>query len=91
MRGSKRKDFLFVAHEAVGEALAGFYALVAACEVSDIIPEEYLADVLLCRNRPASDVAGGIAGVEVVVDPGWNGERQGRCRGRGFSRSAFAR
>jgi hypothetical protein len=31
-------------------------------------------DAQSLRNRPASDVAGGIAGVSVVVDPGRNVE-----------------
>jgi transposase len=42
-----RKNFLFVGHEAAGENLAGLYALVATCEVNDVNPEEYLADMLL--------------------------------------------
>jgi len=42
-----RKNFLFVGHEAAGENLAGLYALVATCEVNDVNPEEYLADILL--------------------------------------------
>jgi hypothetical protein len=34
-------------HEAVGENLAGLYALVATCGANDVSPEEYLADALL--------------------------------------------
>ncbi|MCP3170237.1 IS66 family transposase [Myxococcus qinghaiensis] len=52
-----RKNFLFVGHEAAGESLAGLYALVATCEVNDINPEEYLADVLLrVQTHPQSRI-----------------------------------
>jgi len=52
-----RKTFLFVGHEAAGENLAGLYALVATCEVNDINPEEYLADVLLrVQSHPQSRI-----------------------------------
>ncbi len=52
-----RKNFLFVGHEAAGENLAGLYALVATCEVNDVNPEAYLADVLLrVQTHPQSRI-----------------------------------
>jgi transposase len=52
-----RKNFLFVGHDEAGENLAGFYSLIATCEVNGVNPVEYLADVLIrVQTHPASRI-----------------------------------
>lgn len=50
-----RKNFLFVGHDQGGENLAGIYSLVASCELNDVNPLAYLADVLMrIQHHPAA-------------------------------------
>jgi transposase len=42
-----RKNYLFAGNDEAAENLAGLYSLVASCEMHDINPEHYLADVLI--------------------------------------------
>ena len=42
-----RKNYLFAGNDASAENLAGLYSLMASCELNQINPEQYLADVLL--------------------------------------------
>jgi transposase len=42
-----RKNFLFVGHDEAGDNLAVLYSLVASCTAAGVVPEVYLADVLL--------------------------------------------
>ena len=41
------KNFLFVQSDIGGEALAGFYSLIATCELHNINPFSYLSDLLV--------------------------------------------
>lgn len=40
------KNYLFVQSDLGGEAMAGFYSLIATCELHHVNPEYYLADIL---------------------------------------------
>ncbi len=52
-----RKNYLFVGHEHAGQNLAMLASLVVTCELHDINPHDYLADILLrIQAHPASDV-----------------------------------
>ncbi len=42
-----RKNYLFAGNKDAAENLAGLYSLMATCELHDINPEKYLADVLI--------------------------------------------
>jgi len=42
-----RKNYLFAGNDDAAENLAGLYSLVASCELHNINPEHYLADVLI--------------------------------------------
>ena len=42
-----RKNYLFAGNDDAATNLAGLYSLVASCELHDINPEQYLADVLI--------------------------------------------
>ena len=52
------KNFLFVQSDLGGEALAGFYSLIASCELARVNPASYLADVLIkiASNHPQSQL-----------------------------------
>ena len=52
------KNYLFVQSDLGGEALAGFYSLIMTCELHDINPQGYLADILirLANGHPSSDI-----------------------------------
>jgi len=52
-----RKNFLLVGTDHAGENLAGPYSLIATCEVNDVNPVDYLADVLLrVQTHPAARI-----------------------------------
>ena len=40
------KNYLFVQSDLSGEVMAGFYSLIATCELHHVNPESYLADIL---------------------------------------------
>ena len=52
------KNYLFVMSDLGGEALAGFYSLIMTCDLHGIIPQDYLADILvrLANGHPNSDI-----------------------------------
>lgn len=45
------KNFLFVQSELGGEALAGFYSIIATCELHNVNPALYLADIFRKISR----------------------------------------
>ena len=52
-----RKNYLFVGNEDAGQNLAILASLVATCELHDVNPQQYLADVLIrIQSHPANDI-----------------------------------
>lgn len=52
-----RKNYLFAGSDEAAENLAGLYSLVASCELQDINPEQYLADVFIrVHTHPQSQL-----------------------------------
>jgi transposase len=53
-----RKNYLFAGNDAAAANLAGLYSLVATCEMHDINPQLYMADVLIrVHTHPHSQIA----------------------------------
>lgn len=42
-----RRNYLFAGNDEAAENLTGLYSLVASCELHDVNPEHYLADLLI--------------------------------------------
>ncbi len=70
-------NFLFVGHEAAGRNLAILQTIVATCRLNDVLPYEYIADMLVrvqfhptarldellpMNWRPVAQGVGGMAG-----------------------------
>jgi len=52
-----RKNYLFAGNDDAAENLAGLYSLMASCELNDINPEQYLADVLVrVHTHPQQEI-----------------------------------
>ena len=53
-----RKNSLFVGHDEAGENLAHVLTMAVTCEIAEVNPQEYLADVLLrIQNWPSKRIA----------------------------------
>ncbi len=42
-----RKNYLFAGSEGGGESIAILYSLIQTCQLNEVNPEEYLADVMM--------------------------------------------
>jgi len=52
-----RKNFLFVGHKQAGENMATLQTLVSTCEHLGVIPQKYLAHVIMrIQTHPASKI-----------------------------------
>jgi transposase len=53
-----RKNYLFAGNDDAAENLAGLYSLVASCELHEVNPEHYLADLLIrVQAHPHQQIA----------------------------------